>query len=593
MKHLFFLKGKVSQTLFFILIGVLLFNLIGCPQASSPASTTQGNPTTSEPSEEEHKYISISLGRACESPNDISSYIYSDFYDSEEFGVANGYYYGLQLIVISEGFASLDYSFSLAIEGNVSSDTFISENTIHTLQNGEFYQLHVAADETAKTIKVNATCKYHESIKGTLTLEVCEKFDRDNLLPDLSFDKKTYISKEDVYYIRDVLCNNSETDYNLDFTNCVFELNEIPYSAFCTISSDRDFVWDDNIDSTLLAEGALANLKSVILPDSITRIEDNAFGYCYNMGLEKLPLRLKSLGKNSFIYCKSITINTIPDSVIRLDLWVFYRCYNLREISLSNKLEWFRCGIFAGCNNLQTVRIPKSVSRIDMLSGRYYFDFIVDEDNENYKSENGILYSKDGKNLYKIPSSKVGNSYSIPDSITKITQNALDGLENLTTLYIPSSVTEMEESAITACVNLKNIYVDLSEKPEGWDDNWLSDFSEEGTISFAGTIIAHDGADDNDDNDEDFEYSLSGIYTISNNSSAQLNFNNGTLEFIYNGLTHNTYSYELSDSVLYVTLPASQGSYTGEFDIVQTSTGYNLKKRNDVGVSQKILDHTF
>ncbi len=52
----------------------------------------------------------------------------------------------------------------------------------------------------------------------------------------------------------------------------------------------------------------------------------------------------------------------------------------------------------------------------------------VDEDNPSYKSIDGVLYSKDGSELLFYPSLKKGKSFTIPDFVTKINKEAINGI---------------------------------------------------------------------------------------------------------------------------------------------------------------------
>jgi len=570
-------------------IFIISFSMISCSTGSSsdndtplpiitPVNPTQELPDTKKPIEEKHQYISIRLGRACKTEDEIKSYgpddhLWIDKQEDKVGSITTGYYYGLQLVTLN---SSSYRSPSIKIDGNQSPDTYISKEKIDTSLNGSFYSVHIADNETAKSIKIIADNGL--GAKGSLTLDICEKFNRSDLSNNLSFSKKTYLSREDVYFIRDTISENIDKDYNLDFSNCVFELNKIPEKAFCKFSSGN--TTSESLYNNLDENGALKNIKRVILPDSITFIGTGAFNGCYNMTLDKLPDDLSELGVCSFAYCKSLAINKIPEGITSLVTSQFVGCDSITEIKLPDSLIDFDVGVFQFCKNLSSLYIPKNVIGISNYSiSPINFILEVDKDNEKYKTENGFLYSKDGKILYLVPSSKIGDSYSIPSTITKIATYALCELENLTTLYIPSSVVEMEEYAIANCRKLRTINIDFSKKPNGWDKDWLWDF-EEKRINFNG---ASSGKIENTENTGDSNNLLEGTFTIKNNSSGKLKFTKGTLEFIYNGLTRNTYSYELSSSVLTVTL--SKSNVVGKFDIKKTDNGYKLQQKDDIALS--------
>ncbi len=578
---------KILKMLF---IPFFILGLLACSNDASgennynPSDNPENVEETVEPVPQKHKYISIRLGKTCEAAEEISSYNSSDYICDDEIedknaGIAKGCYYGLQLK--SENYSS--NNFELSIEGNLSLNTYISKDWLNASGNGYFYPLYIADDETAETIQIIATDVYDETVKGSLTLEICEKFNRKDIATTLTFDKKTFLTEKDVLFICNTISKDKSSDYNLDFSNCRFEFDKVPSCAFCTISPWRSYNWDIIIeyegspDKTLEEDGALINIKSIVLPNNVKEIEKYAFAYCYNMKLEELPETLQAICGDAFLYCKSITVNKIPDSVTRLETYAFERCDGITAIELPKELKMFDVSAFEECKNISEIEIPATVTSVRSSMGAIYFDFNVNSENENFKSVGGILYSKDGKTLYKIPVSKVGYSYSIPTTVTEISRYALSSLKKLKTLNIPSSVLKMERNAIVNCINLKTINIDFSEKPDGWEDDWLW-YSDGKDINFIGTQNESSNNSENSD-------SLNGTYTIKNNTSGQLKFSNGTMEFIYTGITRNTYSYEVSGSILTVTWKTAQGTFVGQFDIEKTENGYKFIKKDDIALS--------
>jgi hypothetical protein len=76
----------------------------------------------------------------------------------------------------------------------------------------------------------------------------------------------------------------------------------------------------------------------------------------------------------------------------------------------------------------------------------------VDSANPNYKSVDGVLYSKDGKTLVLYPTNKAGESFSVPNDVIKISSYAFGCLINLKTLVLPDSVSDVAElGTINGC----------------------------------------------------------------------------------------------------------------------------------------------
>ncbi|MDE6312427.1 MAG: leucine-rich repeat protein [Lachnospiraceae bacterium] len=113
---------------------------------------------------------------------------------------------------------------------------------------------------------------------------------------------------------------------------------------------------------------------------------------------------------------------------------------------------------FDGCSSLSSIEIPGSVTEI----GNYAFggcsslsSINVVESNEKYLSEDGVLYTKDGKELICCPGGK--KSISILESVTRIGHSAFEGCSSLSSIKLPDSVTEIGSAAFYYCSSLSSI----------------------------------------------------------------------------------------------------------------------------------------
>ena len=141
-----------------------------------------------------------------------------------------------------------------------------------------------------------------------------------------------------------------------------------------------------------------------------------------------------SIGEFAFFRCKDITSVTIPDSVTSIDYWAL-----------------------AGCSFTE-VCIPKSVTNI--AYGAFSEDanivsFIVDESNPAYKSQDGLLLSKDGTTLVH----GVNGDVIVPDTVTTIAEEAFYVRIGLTSIEIPKSVTNIGTSAFCYCSGLEEVTI--------------------------------------------------------------------------------------------------------------------------------------
>ena len=81
------------------------------------------------------------------------------------------------------------------------------------------------------------------------------------------------------------------------------------------------------------------DIKTVIINEGITEINDYAFYGCENVTEVILHNGLTKIGFSSFENCYGLTTITIPDSLTLIDNYAFYSCYKLRNVKYSGMSE--------------------------------------------------------------------------------------------------------------------------------------------------------------------------------------------------------------------------------------------------------------
>lgn len=187
------------------------------------------------------------------------------------------------------------------------------------------------------------------------------------------------------------------------------------------------------------------------------------------MASEGLELMLNSDGESYSVFgigtCEDMDI-VIPSTyegkpVTRIESAAFYNCNNIETVTIPESVIVISESAFAACRAMTTVNISASVMKIE--TGAFEIcplltSINVDKANENYRSVDGNLYSKDGKTLIKYAIGKEDTSFVIPDGVTTVYSMAFCGAESLITLTVPDSVTYMESSAFQICSHLTGVY---------------------------------------------------------------------------------------------------------------------------------------
>ena len=216
------------------------------------------------------------------------------------------------------------------------------------------------------------------------------------------------------------------------------------------------------------------SLRRVIMPDTVTVIEENAFDHCIFLNSVKLSSSLEEIGADAFKGCKEMREISLPDSLERL---IAKRRYGNRYGAhfFPDNLE--RVNFLGARCRLQ----PIITSRTWRLGTPYitepytleFFDemFKSAEDvtitfeagNERFSSEDGVLFNKDRTELLYCPRWKSG-VYTVPKTVVRIGRKAFGGRiyeggnRTLTrVVFAGSAVTDIGDRAFSGCASLQDI----------------------------------------------------------------------------------------------------------------------------------------
>lgn len=157
----------------------------------------------------------------------------------------------------------------------------------------------------------------------------------------------------------------------------------------------------------------------------------------------------------------SITIEGLTFKVNSIFFNAFRNHKTLKSITLNNNIEYICDNAFMGCVALSEINIPASIKRVAYNA----FDscislskFIVDPQNINYSSLDGVLYDKDKTILIRVPGGVLG-SIAIPSTVSSIGVNAFKDCKNITNVNLPSSVKKIEDNSFRGCTSLTGITI--------------------------------------------------------------------------------------------------------------------------------------
>jgi hypothetical protein len=258
-------------------------------------------------------------------------------------------------------------------------------------------------------------------------------------------------------------------------------------------SSKDASTWSIPSSVTSIAAYAISNVSSLIklqIPEGVTSLAYGAVDSCMNLTEISIPSTTTiiespvSLGLNSpllinfniasanpnyssvngVLFNKDKTILylyprakvgdsfAIPSTVLIIDYQAFYGATNIKTITMANSVTTINGGAFVNMQLLESIEISSGVSLTPETMNNLFYatpklsTINVAANSTNLTSVDGVLYTKDKSVLLAYPSGKSGTTYSIPTTVTTITDWAFNS-SRLISITIPSSVTTIGKYA--------------------------------------------------------------------------------------------------------------------------------------------------
>ena len=95
------------------------------------------------------------------------------------------------------------------------------------------------------------------------------------------------------------------------------------------------------------------SIKKIIIPDSVTSIENYAFYDCYALTSVVIPGSVTNIAESMFLGCNKLTSVTIPDSVKSIGYYAFEFCSSLTNVTIGNSVTIIGLQVFYGCKKLK------------------------------------------------------------------------------------------------------------------------------------------------------------------------------------------------------------------------------------------------
>lgn len=223
--------------------------------------------------------------------------------------------------------------------------------------------------------------------------------------------------------------------YNKDFTRLIYypisKTNErYEIKEGCRILGKHSFYLCDNI-------------KEVVIPSSIIKLENNPFSGCTKINLINKSEYYHI--DDSVIYDKDYSsvigcLNSIDtDCLVLKDVKricrnSFWNCKGIRKIILPETLESIGYNPFVSCSNIE-----------------------FESNSRNYVVYNNALYTADKSKLVCYPAKYAIGDIHLPDEVITLERGAFSGCDKMTSIHL-HNVTIISKTCFTNCNSLENVY---------------------------------------------------------------------------------------------------------------------------------------
>ena len=314
--------------------------------------------------------------------------------------------------------------------------------------------------------KVEIICDYTFFEPKGLT-----RFVVDEKNPYFSSDERGVLFNKDKTVLIQYPLGNKETAYQIPKTVQKFAIH-----AFHEAVNLTDVTFEEGSVITEISNNAFQNcynLKSIVIPDSVTVIDGSAFNGCDALESIKLPANLQKIGYSAFRDCGFENID-IPQTVTAIGDYAFYNS-KISSVEISDSVTYIGNMAFSACENLKNVKIGASVEKI----GDQAFEFTpklaqisVSPENAEYSSdEHGVLFDKNKTVLIHYPKASTAVSYIIPETVTEIAYGAFADAENLESVTLPENLVTIGEYAF-ARTAIGNVSIPATVKSVGASAFW-------------------------------------------------------------------------------------------------------------------------
>ena len=140
-----------------------------------------------------------------------------------------------------------------------------------------------------------------------------------------------------------------------------------------------------------------SGVKNVIIPDSVTVIDSEAFAYASNLTSVKMGNSVGIIKEHAFAFCNNLRDIKLSESLTTIEKFAFFGCGNLTKVNIPNSVVSISEGVFPKeCSLIGSgENFEKAKAQMNAEEGNsFYLDL--------HRYNNGWITTYDGHKCYKL-----------------------------------------------------------------------------------------------------------------------------------------------------------------------------------------------
>lgn len=214
----------------------------------------------------------------------------------------------------------------------------------------------------------------------------------------------------------------------------------------------------------------------------VTEVGADAFINCSGITSMSIGSNVTTISNRAFYGCSQLSNVSLNSNLTTIGYAAFCYCYALKSISLPSQLTTISARAFAG-SGLTSITIPASVTSISDDNPFFGCSSLtsvnVNSSNAYYTSDGGVLFDKAKTKLMCYPIAKSGTSYSVPSTVTTITDGAFRDCK-LVNVTLPAGLTSIGSYTFSYCNSLTKVISQAINPPTITSDCFYSTVNNSG-----------------------------------------------------------------------------------------------------------------